>query len=248
MNTERKIAVLVGALFLTATISGLIVVMAWGAVLDAVDPLAEAAGSGTPIKVGVIFEVVMGVAVAAIALAMYPILRRYDVTAALAYVVARAIEGAFIIVPAVTMLTVWTLSESFLEAGSPTSSPLPAAGEAVFKIGDWAGYVAVATIFCLGALVFYTMLYRTRLVPRWLSVWGLLGAVLYLGSGVLVMFGQETAGMASNLPIALNEIVLAFWLIVKGFDAAALADAGEATPSAQAVGDTRSRRPATRTV
>jgi hypothetical protein len=127
-DKHRRIAVLVGALFLTATVSGLIVVASWGPVLDASDPLAEVIGSDAQVRVGAIFELVMGVAVAPIALAMYPALREHDETLALGYVVARAIEGAFIILPAVTMLSLATLGRGVAGSGVSADPSVIAAG------------------------------------------------------------------------------------------------------------------------
>jgi hypothetical protein len=216
---HRRTAVLVGALFLTATVSGLIVVASWGPVLDASDPLAEVIGSDAQVRVGAFFELVMAVAVAAIALAMYPVLREHDETLALGYVVARGIEGAFIILPAITMLSLSTLGQGLVGSAGPADPSVIAAGEVVFAIGDWAGYAAVAIVFCLGALMFYTALYRARLVPRWLAGWGLLAAVIYLPAAAIAIAGRDDVATITNLPLALNEVVLALWLIVRGFEA-----------------------------
>ena len=82
-------------------------------------------------------------------------------------------------------------------------------------------------IFPLGAVVLYTMFYRVGLVPRWLSVWGLVGAILYRVAGFLVMFDLitplESVHIMLPAPLGLQEIILAIWLIAKGFNASALA-------------------------
>ena len=80
-------------------------------------------------------------------------------------------------------------------------------------------------VFCLGALIFNYLLYQTELVPRWLSGWGLIAIVPYLAAGLLAMFGIIHAlspiYAILNLPLALQEIVLAVWLIVRGFNSSA---------------------------
>jgi hypothetical protein len=85
----------------------------------------------------------------------------------------------------------------------------------------------VKIVFSLGALMFYAALYQSRLIPRWLSGWGLIGATLHLASGLLVLFGwlaeYPIMGLIWDLPIALQEMVMAVWLIVKGFSPAAIA-------------------------
>ena len=72
----------------------------------------------------------------------------------------------------------------------------------------------------LGALILNYLLYQSELVPRWLSVWGLVGGALMLAMGVLRLFGRPVMLLA--LPIILNEMVLAVWLIVVGFNSSAL--------------------------
>ena len=98
---------------------------------------------------------------------------------------------------------------------------------------EWLGPVGAVLTFGLGALMYYWVFYRSRLVPRWLSGWGLVGATLVTVSGLLVMFGLAvplgTTQAVLALPIAVQEIVLAVWLIAKGFNPAVIAaeSAGE---------------------
>ena len=75
----------------------------------------------------------------------------------------------------------------------------------------------------LGALMFNYLLYQSQLIPRWLSVWGLVGATLLLAMGLLRMFGHAVIFFA--IPIILNEMVLAVWLIAIGFNSSAIASA-----------------------
>jgi hypothetical protein len=76
----------------------------------------------------------------------------------------------------------------------------------------------VAIVFGLGALMFYTALYRARLVPRWLSGWGLLAALIYLPAAAIAIAGRDDLATVTNIPLALNEIVLAIWLMARGFE------------------------------
>jgi hypothetical protein len=81
-------------------------------------------------------------------------------------------------------------------------------------------------VFSLGALIFYYLLYRSNLIPRWISVWGFIAIALHLATGFLIVFGLQTAFGTSNLmmnfPIFLQEMVMAVWLIAKGFNQAAI--------------------------
>lgn len=85
---------------------------------------------------------------------------------------------------------------------------------------DWAGIVEQFP-FGLGALIFYFAIFQSELVPRWLSGWGLVGAALILAMGLLRMYGHPVVYLA--IPIILNELVLAVWFIVEGFNSSEVA-------------------------
>ena len=102
-----------------------------------------------------------------------------------------------------------------------TAAAFAAAGRLVMAQRDWAGHAILdAAVFSVGALVLNAAFYQSRLVPRWLSLWGLVGAAAYLIAGLLVMYGLEplsTPQVVLEAPLGLQEIALALWLIVKGF-------------------------------
>jgi len=81
-------------------------------------------------------------------------------------------------------------------------------------------------VFCLGAGLFYVLLYRSRIVPRWISVWGLASIPTYVAAALLVMYGTINAdSTAQNLlcsSMFLQEMVLAVWMIARGFRPVAL--------------------------
>ncbi len=75
--------------------------------------------------------------------------------------------------------------------------------------------------------MFYYLLYKSKIIPQWLSGWGLIGAALYLLSGFFPLFGHDsrsTIYVILEIPLAVNEMVLAVWLIVKGFNASAVSE------------------------
>jgi hypothetical protein len=86
--------------------------------------------------------------------------------------------------------------------------------------------ISVVT-FTMGALMYYYALFRSKLIPRWLSGWGLVAAVSSLACILLTIFGQlipfSTVFILLQLPIGLQEMVLAVWLIAKGFNPSAVA-------------------------
>jgi hypothetical protein len=98
-------------------------------------------------------------------------------------------------------------------------------------VNDWVSALGYVPAFCIGASIYYTVFYRTRLVPRWLSAWGLLGLALLLGSNLAVVFGflDSTSPLVAvlTLPILVQELVLAARLIIRGFDPSAPASVAE---------------------
>jgi hypothetical protein len=135
------------------------------------------------------------------------------------------------------LLLLVALSQGSANAGAATSSAYEVPGALVMAARDSLGEVAVLA-FGLGALMYYWVFYRSRLVPRWLSAWGLVAITSLMASGLLVMLGlaepMSTTQVVLALPIGVQEMVLAIWLIARGFDTRAIA-AAPATASAPAI-------------
>jgi hypothetical protein len=216
--TDRVTAAAVGTLFLVATIAGGIGLWLQESVVGGDDYLTAAAHPDR-LATGVLLQLVMGVAVVAIAVVIYPVLRRGTERLAMAYVVARALEAVVYVVGATGVLALITVSEKYVAAQDGTA--YAALGQLVKAERDWSGHAILdAAVFTVGALVLNAALYRSHLVPNWLSVWGLAGAVAYLAAGVLVLYGLEPLSTPQALleaPLFLQEIALALWLILKGF-------------------------------
>jgi hypothetical protein len=124
------------------------------------------------------------------------------------------------------MLLLVPISQEDVKASGADASGYQSVGTLLEKAPDHIGSVATF-VFLIGAAMFYTVLYQSRLVPRWLSVWGMVGIAPYLAGAVLVMFGitdsRSTAYGLLDAPLGVQEMVLAVWLIVKGFNPSTLA-------------------------
>jgi hypothetical protein len=126
------------------------------------------------------------------------------------------------------LILLLSLSQKFVQAGAPPSSYFQTLGAVLLSGYHWATYVGGPLAFSVGALMYYSIFYKTKLVPRWLSNWGLIGAALTTLSSLLVMFNIigafSTTQIVLNLPfIGIQEMVLAVWLIVKGFNSSPIA-------------------------
>ena len=223
--TDRATARVVGALFLVGTIAGLVGLPLQESVVGGGDYLTEASAHPDRLATGVLLQLVMGVAVVSIAVVIYPVLRRGTERLAMGYVVARVLEAVVYIVGGAGLLALITVSEKYVAADDPGA--FAAAGRLIMAQRDWAGHAVLdAAVFSVGALVLNAAFFLSRLVPRWLSLWGLVGAAAYLIAGLLVMYGLEplsTPQVVLEAPLGLQEIALALWLIIKGFDAHAAA-------------------------
>lgn len=225
MNSNKKTARIVGLLFIAATVFSILGGLFIGPTLDDPDYLVKVSANENQVLLGVLFELVAAGAVAGTAIALFPIFKKHNEALAQGYVAGRSIEGVFIIVSAIGALSLLTLSREYV-AGAPDASNFKTLGTVLLAERDWNFLVGPNLVFSLNALIVSYLLYQSRLVPRWLSVWGLIGAPLILGAGLLIMFGLPRSSPLSLLlaaPIALFEMVLAVWLIVKGFNSSAIA-------------------------
>ena len=189
------------------------------------DYLTKIAANEGQVTVGVLLRFIAAFASAAIAISLYPVLRRYRQGLALGAVGFRVIEGTFYALGAVSVLLLLTLSQEFVKTGAGDPAYFNQSGTLLKALDDWAGLAGILA-FYVGGLLYYRVFYQTRLVPRWLSAWGIGGVILGAAAALLVLFGvtgsMSPVQMALNAPIGLQEMVLAVWLIVKGFNPSAV--------------------------
>jgi hypothetical protein len=218
--TERKRAIITGTLFIIATASSLAGSGIMGSGLDAPDYLANVFADRSRVILSVIFQFIAAATSAGIAISLYPVLRKRNEGLALGSVGFRIIEGVFYLVATLGLLSLVSLSREYVKAGAALASQYQIIGATILAARKWAGFVLGVIAFCVGASMYYCVFFRTKLVPRWLSLWGLIALAMLLTMVVLVMFGREPSGslLVLALPIAVQEMVLALWLIVKGFD------------------------------
>ena len=227
MNTHRKIAIIVGVLFIIGTVAGILSIAFTEPILDDPDYLIKASAHANQVIIGAFFQFIMTAAYVGIAIVLYPILRRYNESLALGFVSFRIIAGVFIIIGVINLLLLLTLSQEFVKAGSPDSSHFQTLGGLLRTGRDLVNHVAMILALSIGGLMFYYVLYQSKLVPRWLSGWGLVGTTLTILASFLIMFRLieiiSPTYLVLNLPMALQEMVLAVLLIVKGFNPSAIA-------------------------
>ena len=217
MNSEKKTAKIVGGLLIivlvSSMLSGIFLVS-----LTTPNYLVAASANEIQVLIGVLLLVILTASVVSIPIVMFPILKKHNDRLALGYISARIFEGFCDAIIAISPLLLVTLSREFVSAGAPVASYFQTAGTLLLSLSDWIS-VLENIPYCLGALIFSYLLYQSKLVPRWLSVWGLIGAIVLLARVPLSMFVFDPLSTAIlAIPIIVNELVLAGWLIVKGFN------------------------------
>lgn len=221
MNTNRKTAIIVGALFLIGTVGLALSVVLVGSILDDPDYLIEFSANINRIIIGALLVLISGFALAMVPVMMFPIFKKYNEALALGSVVFRgALEAVIYIAMVISWLLLLTVSQEYVKAGAPDASYFQTLGTLLLKANYQINPI-LEIVFSLGALMIYYLFYQSKLIPRWLSVWGLIGAILYLAAGLFAMFSVDFGILLA--PLALQEMVLAVWLIVKGFNPSAIA-------------------------
>ena len=216
MSADRGAARIAGALFLLAMAASL----AGGALLeDAIagpDHLASLREARPRAALGIGLELVNALAVVGIAAALYPVLRRRNEGAAIGYLGLRLLESFACVLAALMPLALIALARDAGAPGNAAGNVAQYAAPLLLALRAQGTALLVPLFFSLGALVFYSLALRARLLPRFITVWGLVAVVLVLAVN---LFQPGIAlSMLLALPIIANEIFLGVWLLAKGFE------------------------------
>jgi hypothetical protein len=220
MTTSRKIAIIVGVLFLISYAGVFVGAAIVGSSLDASTYLTTAYLNQNQVVIGMLIEFLNDAAIVGIAVALFPLFRKHSESLALAYVSFRVIEAVMLMVSKVSLLALIPLSREYLAAEVPNAALFQASGAFALGQGFWAGEMGTVALL-LGALILYYILFQSRLLPRFISVWGVIAVVSTVAARVFrvpdLTQGFEPA-MALYFLIVANELFLAFWLLFKGFN------------------------------
>ena len=232
MKTYRMNAVMAGVLYFLGTVFGVLSAVIGGEVLSSlnlgkplvgVDMLGLVAANSSRITGGAFLILMMGISLAAMTVFLYPIFRKDSEELAMGVVLFRgALEGTFYFLSALGFLNLVALGNEYIATGA-NSAALQSMGNVWYQFQDRLGAVGYI-FFLIGAACLYVSFYRTRLIPRWLTVWGLIAVVFYMASTLLKFFHMDTGiGFYLEMVMAPQEMVMAVWLIVKGFNPSAIA-------------------------
>jgi hypothetical protein len=217
MKTNNWKARLVGIFFLLSNVTfifGAVVLVE--PVLAEPDYLLTMADSRNQLVIGALMELVNALAYLGIAVLVYPLFRKKFESLALGYVSLRVLEFVAQMTSSIAPLLLIKLGADFVGTGAADAAAFQALGSMVIDVRSW-GFQMVSFTFSLGALIFYYVFYQIKALPRFISIWGMVGAALVFVNLIGDLFGFTALGNLGFLMLA-NEVFLGFWLIIKGFN------------------------------
>lgn len=222
MKSNRSNAIAAGILFIIAAVAAMTGRILYGPIL--VDPEYIIKGTAQEAQVlwGAFFEILTAFAVIGTPIALFPVLRKYNQGMAIATVSFRLLEATMIIVGILSLLTIVTLSHQFTNEINPDNTSYLMAGKTLLALQIWT--FAFGPNIALGPSTFLTgyLLYRSKLVPRFISILGMIGGLLITSCGVMIMFGLFTQtslwGGLLAIPVFVYEMSLAIRLLSRGFN------------------------------
>ena len=219
MTPGRRAARGAGLLHLVVMTAGILSV---APSVDGPDFLVAPAADGTQVLLAAFFQTVMMAAHVGFAIVLFPLLRRQSEGLAVGFLGFRVIGGAFILIGVILLPLLLAVSREFVSGDAPGAAHLQSLGGLLRTGRDLVNHVGMVVASSVGSLLLYSLLFRARIVPRWLSVWGLVGAVHAVGASLCVLCGLVAVVtptyLTLNLPMVGQELTLAIWLIARGFE------------------------------
>lgn len=222
MDPTRRSAFVAGILYLVTFASSIPAYLLLAPLLD--DPTwVVSAGSDTQIRLGLVLDMVNAMAAIGTAVALFTVLRRRHEGLALGFVTTRLLEAAVIAAGVASALAVVSLRDP--AATGPEATALIATGSGLVALRDWTFILGPSLMPAFNALLFATILFRFRMVPRWIPALGLIGGPLLLSSTIGIVLGINELGSAwsgiATAPIFVWELAVGIWMTAKGFRPAA---------------------------
>ena len=219
-NVFRKKSIFVGVLLISSIAVGILSI---DPVIDGMDNLVNISHHSKPILIRAFMQFILALIYASIPIILYTLFKTFNTGLTIGFLVFRIITVVFILIGWMSILLLLTLSQEFIQAGSPDLRYFHTLDNLIRSGRDLINHVAMPLILSVGNLMFYYILYQSKLVPRWLSIWGIFATILSsVLASILLMFGViniiTPTYITLTFPTALLELILATWLIVKGFD------------------------------
>lgn len=217
MISNNKTAIIVGVIFITATVTSSLSIWITEPLVEATNLLKAFSDQSSQIAVAAILMLIDAISVAFIAILLFPILKKKSEPLALGYVGMRIMEGVFFAAYVAALLAVLSISKEYSISNAQDVSNFKSTGQALLTLAEWTFDIGLGIVFTISAMILNYILFRFALVPKWLSAWGFLGALITM-TIVLLKFYDIQVTEALDFVIGIQEMVFAVWLIVKGFN------------------------------
>ena len=215
MGSRTVSSRLIGALFLLGFLSYGVGNALVASVTGASGFLSTISAHQTTLVLGAFLMLLNSVAVVGIGVLFFPILENYGKRTALAYLAARIVEAVLLAVGVLCLLMIPFLAQHAGDAGQASAAWAKALGSLAVQANTIAYQIAEMSLG-LGGIFLCSLLYRTRLVPRWLAGWGVIGYAILMAGFIAEIFGIHI-GLLFSIPGGLFELALGIWLLIKGF-------------------------------
>lgn len=226
MDSNRKNEIIVGVLFILATVTAITGLALYQPVLNDPDYIIKGSANETQVIWGAFCELILAFSVIGTSIMMYPILNKENESIAIGYVCFRLLEASIIIIGIISLLSVVTLNQEFAKSADPNVISFLTAGKLLVTVHNLTFLFGPNLALGTGTLMMSYILYKSKLVPRFIYVLGLVGGPLIFASAVLVMFGVfpqiSVWGAMLAIPVFVYEMTLAIRLIGKGFDSSSV--------------------------
>lgn len=227
MHTGRRAAIIIGIFYILAAVTAILGLMFYGPILNGPNYLVQGAANKNLVLLGAVMELILVGSAIGTAVGLFPFLRKHNESLALWYLCFRFLEAILITVGIVSVLSLLTLSQAFVATASPNVAAFQASGTLLIAVHAWTFLLGPAFMLGISTMTYSYLFYQSRLVPRWLAILGMTGATLVFLEALLAMFGVISQlsvwGALLALPVAVYEMTLAVWLIIKGFNRSTIA-------------------------
>jgi hypothetical protein len=220
-NTYRTTATVVGIVWLVGFILAVVGNNLILSIIGAPNHLATVSANSMQVAIGGMLMLICSAAEVALGVLMFPVLKLHDERIALGYLSAKIVDAVFFGVWVIFLLIQIPLSSEYLKAAALDTSYLQALSTVSIQASQYAYQISQIAVVLAGFLLCY-MFYRTKLVPRWVAVWGLVGYAVLLFGSVVEILGFDLH-LIQTIPGGLWELFICIWLIAKGFNPSAIA-------------------------
>lgn len=215
--TNKQIVQIAGILIILGIITGILSVVPS---VESDDFLKKTLPNKNQVFSGAVFQFFLVPIYIGFSLLLYPLLKQYSKSLSIGFIGFRFMAATFQLIGIILLPVFVLLSQKYSVASSSDIAIYESAGDMLRLSRDLINHLGVILATGLGNLLFYIILYKEKLIPRWLSIWGFLGNIVIMLASFFIIFQLieviSTEYGLMSIPLVVQEMVLAIWLLTKG--------------------------------